>query len=161
MDSPEQVQIVLAPNIKIRIAGYAAANIGVIFPLNDKSGPHWILENIVHHAQEGLLYHFAFTQDMVMRLVLPFCRIQSRAEVFADELDGETLIRLVVESKEERMDVIRHQDVGWTRQTIARTRMKQYLAKRRMKVRRQPARGPVFKGQGPVHAGQAAVGFRR
>lgn len=92
MDTPEQVQIGLATNVEIGITGHAAADMGIVFPLSDQPGPHWILENIVQHLREGLLHHFAFTQDMVMGLVRPFRRMKHGAEVFADELDGHALV---------------------------------------------------------------------
>ena len=158
---PESFPIVALARIKLRISRKAAAKIGVILPLGNKTGAGGILEDVAGAIAKRAAFSFRFGQRVIVGLPLPVGRREERAQMLAQEFDGDTLIGAVcVMAKPQQVHVIGHEDVRRTHEIVAGARVEEREPPGVVKCRREPTGGPIFDVQRPMDECPAAVEFR-
>jgi len=96
-------------------------------------------------------------ENMVVWLVLETMRFQRGTEVFAEELHALPLVGITMEAHPNKMNVILHEAIGRTNQTLAHGRVQHDFPESRVKGSREPAGATKRDGHCPVDGGVALV----
>ena len=162
MRTPEELPVVFATHVEVRITGEASAGEGVVLPAGGEPAAHGIVEDILGGELERAAFALGFAEDVVVGLALPVGRREKGTEVLAEKFDRDVLVGgFFVETEPEQMNVVGHQHIGGTGERIAGAGVKEHEFPRVVERRSPPTRGTVFEGERPVDEGAAAVVFGR
>src|SRR5207249_7393199 len=130
--------------------GVAGKNRSIPQPLprvGHQSGTYWIVEDVKAGGSERTAFSFLPAQDGVMRLLLQFVR-RCSGRISPGELDlkilsqkahGIDLVRGEIQPHPDQVQVVRHQDINWTEERLARGGVQQQPAELSVKGPVQPA----------------------
>ncbi len=89
--------------------------------------------------------------------MLEFRRLEETAELGTQELDAIALVGVAAQPHPDEMNVVRHQAISRTKQSLTRRRMKHQLTKRSVETVAQPALLPMGNRHGPENHGIGLV----
>ena len=161
IDPPEKLPVTCRANVQIRISWHATAEIRIFGKRPDQSRPNRILEDVLYGVGEGVVIPFLVVDHMIVRLALPACRRQLRAEVVAEKFDGQGLIGVIAKPEPDEVHMVWHQHVGRAGDVETGGSVQQAERPIVMEGIREPAGGAVFDCERPVHKGPAAIEFGR
>src|SRR5690348_10490395 len=142
-----------------RIARNNSTTIAPWFCCSNQTGTDRISQDVETDPGKGIALPFRLPQDMVMRLMLKVMRKQHRAEMFTHELHAVALIRVLAQAHPEQMNMIGHQTVTWTEQSLTRSSMQHYFTKTRVEDLIEPTGAAVGNGYCPVNDSVALIVF--
>ena len=116
----------------------------------DQIRPNRIREDVEADLGEGVSFSLFLAEHMVVGLVLPFPAIaQNRFQFRPQEPHGVELVAVTSHSHPDKVQMIRHQTVGWTPDLVADGGVEQHFTKCRLKRGGEPPSGTFLQRQGP------------
>jgi hypothetical protein len=102
-------------------------------------GANEISQNVKTDFRKRAAPSLVLAQDMVVRLMLKVMRAQRNAKMFAQKFHAVSLVAIAPQSHPEQMNVIRHETIGWTKQTFSGGGVQHHFPKAGMKKFVEPA----------------------
>ena len=118
-----------------------------------------IFEDVSTSGGKGVALPLCFIENVIEGLMLEFMGMDERLQIGAQKTHRIQLIGLIGEPHPDEMDVIRHQAIHGTKQSLARGGVEKKLPELAVKFLRQPSCRTVFKCQVPVYECQPLVAF--
>ena len=117
----------------------------------------WIFENVIADTGERITVALLFLQHMIVRLMLEYRGRKPRFEMCAQESHPVTLVGIQTQSHPDQMQVVRHQTISRTKQSLTRGSVQKQFTKRGVKCVLQPPLMAMRNRQRPMHDGIALI----
>ena len=143
--------------MKIGIARHDGPAIRPSFLGFYQPGANGISQNVKIDFRKRAAPSLVLAQDMVVRLMLKVMRAQRNAKMFAQKFHAVSLVAIAPQSHPEQMNVIRHETIGWTKETFTGGGVQHHFPKAGMKKFVEPADAAAGDGPCPMNHGIALI----
>ena len=159
--TPKSFPVIGHSDLQISITRDTATQIRIIRETPDQPRTNRVFKYVVDGPDERFAFSLFVSEDVVVRLSLPRGGQKRRTKVFAEKLDCVSLVGAVAEPEADEVQVVRHQHVSRTHQTVTSACVEQTELPAMMKRLGEPASRTAFDGKSPMHRGEAVVETRR
>jgi len=143
--------------VQVRVAWHHRSNVRPLLRLPGQVCTNRVFQDVKRDFGEGSSFPILLAKHVVARLVLKLVRPKQAAKVHAKEHHPIELVTLAPHPHPDEMDVIWHQTVAGTEQTLPRRCVQQQLAELLVEQFVQPPLSPVLQRLRPMHDRVALV----
>ena len=157
VQAPELLPKIRLQGVHLRIPRQDGATESPFRRVRHQARFHRVMENVETRLPKGIPLALAFPQDAVVGLRLELRGRQRGFQISPQEGHAVALIGVKTQTHPDEMQVVRHETIGGTKQTLARGGMKHQLAEARVEsslclsdllTGNEPARVPPLGGGG-------------